>query len=51
MTFFSDLQYVCRSFRSTADLLTVVSDRIARAFNKSVATRALIPYIWAFDGV
>ena len=30
--------------RSTADLLTVVSDRIARAFNKSGATRAV-----AFD--
>ena len=29
---FSDLQYGFRSSRSTADLLTVVSDRIARAF-------------------
>ena len=29
------------SSRSTADLLTVVSDRIARAFNKSGATRAV----------
>ena len=28
-----------RSFRSTADLLTVVSDRIARAFNRSGTTR------------
>ena len=28
--FFSDFQYGFRSFRSTADLLTVVSDRIAR---------------------
>ena len=27
------------SSRSTVDLLTVVSDRIARAFNKSRATR------------
>ena len=27
-----------RSSRSTADLLTVVSDRIARAFNRSEAT-------------
>ena len=27
-----------RSSRSTADLLTVVSDRIARAFNRSGAT-------------
>ena len=29
------------SSRSTADLLTVVSDRIARAFNRSEATRAV----------
>ena len=29
---FSDFQYGFRSSRSTADLLTVVSDRIARAF-------------------
>ena len=36
--FFSDFQYGCRSSRSTADLLTVISDRIARAFNKSGAT-------------
>ena len=32
---FSDFQYGFRSFQSTADLLTVVSDRIARAFNRS----------------
>ena len=32
---FSDFQYGFRSCRSTADLLTVVSDRIARAFNRS----------------
>ena len=38
---FSDLQYGFRSSRSTADLLTVVSDRIARAFNRSGATRAV----------
>ena len=38
---FSDFQYDCRSSRSTADLLTVVSDRIARAFNRSGATRAV----------
>ena len=37
---FYDLQYGFRSSRSTADLLTVVSDRIARAFNRSGATRA-----------
>ena len=30
---FSDFQYGFRSSRSTADLLTVVSDRIARTFN------------------
>ena len=39
--FFSDFQYGFRSSRSTADLLTVVSDRIARAFNRSEATRAV----------
>ena len=35
---FSDFQYGFRSSRSTADLLTVASDRIARAFNRSGAT-------------
>ena len=40
----SDFQYGFRSCQSTADLLTVVSDRIARAFNRSGATRAV-----AFD--
>ena len=38
---FSDFQDGFRSSRSTADLLTVVSDRIARAFNRSGATRAV----------
>ena len=38
---FSDFQYGFRSYRSTVDLLTVVSDRIARAFNRSGATRAM----------
>ena len=38
---FSDFQYGFRSSRSTADLLTVVSDRIAGAFNRSGATRAV----------
>ena len=38
---FSDFQYGFRSCRSTADLLTVVSDRIARAFNRNGATRAV----------
>ena len=38
---FSDFQYGFRSSRSTADLLTVVSGRIARAFNRSGTTRAV----------
>ena len=37
----SDFQYGFRSSQFTADLLTVVSNRIARAFNKSRATRAM----------
>ena len=41
MVFFSDFQYGFRSFQSTADLLTVVSDRIAKALNRSGATRAV----------
>ena len=40
-TIFSDFQYGFRSSRLTADLLTVVSDRIARAFNRYGATRAV----------
>ena len=49
---FSDFQYGFRSSRSTADLLTVVSDRIARAFNRSGATRAVVLDISkAFDRV
>ena len=39
---FSDFQYGFRSFRSTADLLPVVSDRIARAF------QAFINYIFSY---
>ena len=35
---FSDFQYGFRSSQSTADLLTGLSDRIARAFNRSEAT-------------
>ena len=35
---FSDFHYGFKSSQSTADLLTVVSDRIARAFNRSGAT-------------
>ena len=38
---FSDFQYGFRSSRSTAYLLTIVSDRLARVFNKSDATRAV----------
>ena len=34
-------QYDFRSSGSTADLLTVVSDRIARALNRSGATQAV----------
>ena len=35
---FSEFQCGLRSSRSTADLLTVVSDRIGRAFNRPGAT-------------
>ena len=38
---FSDFQYGIRSSRSTADLLTVVSDRIVRAFNRSRVNQAV----------
>ena len=49
---FSDFQYGFTSFRSTADLLTVVSDGIARAFNRSGAARAVALEISkAFDRV
>ena len=49
---FSDFQYGFRSSRSTAGLLTVVPDRISRAFNRSWATRALVFDISkAFDRV
>ena len=49
---FSDFQYGFRSSRSTADLQTVVSDRIARAFNRSRATRAVaLDISKAFDRV
>ena len=43
---FSDFQYGCRSSRSTADLLAVVSYRIARACNRTGATRAVALNIW-----
>ena len=49
---FPDFQYGFRSFRPTADLLTVVSDRISRAFNRSGATRAVaLDVSKAFDRV
>ena len=38
---FCDFQYGFRSSRSTTDLLAIVSDRIARAFKRSGATRAV----------
>ena len=49
---FSYFQYSFRSSRSTAGLLTVVSDRIAKAFNRSGATRAVaLDISKAFDRV
>ena len=49
---FSDFNYGFRSSRSTADLLTVLSDRIARAFNRFGATRAVgLDIFKAFDKV
>ena len=49
---FYDFQYGFSSCRSTADLLTVVSDRIARAFSRSGATQAVVLDISkAFDRV
>ena len=47
---FSDFRDGFRSSQSTADLLTVISDRIARAFNRSGATQA-VPLDIAFDRV
>ena len=52
VVFFSDFQYGFRSSRSTTYLLTVVSDRIARVFNRSWATRSVaIDICKAFDRV
>ena len=49
---FSDFQYGFRSSQSTTDLLTVVSDRIARAFNRSRVTQAVaLDGSKAFDSV
>ena len=39
---FSDFQYGFRYSRSTADILTVMSDRVARTFNRSGATRTVV---------
>ena len=52
MVFFSDFQYGFRSSQSTADLLTVAYDKIARTFNRSGATRAVaLDISKAFDRV
>ena len=49
---FSDFQYGFRSSGSTAELLTVISNRIARTFNRSGATRAVaLDISKAFDRV
>ena len=50
MRLFSDFPYSFRSSRSTADLLTVVSGRTARSFNRSGVTRA-VALIHGFDRV
>ena len=41
LVFFSDFQFDIRSSPSTADILTDLSYRIARAFNRSGTTRAV----------
>ena len=49
---FSDFQYGFRSSQSTADLLTIASDRIARAFDRSGATRVVaLDISKAFDRI
>ena len=49
---FSDFQYGFRSARSTADLLTVLTERIARSLNSSGATWAIsLDISKAFDRV
>ena len=49
---FSDFQYGFRSSQSSADLVTGVSDRIARAFNRSGTTRAVaLDISKAFDRI
>ena len=50
--FFPVFQYAFRSSGSTAGLLTVVSERISWAFNRSGATRAVaVDISMAFDNV
>ena len=52
MAFFSDFQYRFRFSRSITNFLTVLSDRIARVFNRSGATRAVALDIYkAFDRI
>ena len=52
MVFFSNFQYGFRSSRSTVDLLTIVSDRTASAFNRSEASQAVaLDISKAFDRV
>ena len=49
---FSDFQYGFRSSWSTADLLTVLSDVVARAFNRSGANwAAVVDILKAFNRV
>ena len=49
---FFDFQYGFRPSRSTADLLIVVSDRTAWAFNRSGATQAVgLDISKAFDRI
>ena len=55
---FSHFQYGIRSSRSTADLLTVVSDRTTKAFNRSGATLTValniskaFDRVWHADGL
>ena len=43
---FSDFQYGFRCSQSTANLLTVVSDKIARALNRSGTTQAVACEQW-----
>ena len=52
MALFSDFQYGFRSSPLIADLLIFVSDRVARAFNRSGAARTeALDISKAFDGV